>query len=97
MATTGLPAEAKPGYYDTSGASKSKAAYDRVAGNIDAPKIPTGAKQAYKKGVVGTGEILTSATMGAPTSVSGRAISKPTLGAADKAATTAVKISFFIL
>ena len=58
MATpTGIPDISKPGYYDTKGATKPQEAYDVVSTNIKTPTIPTGAKQVYKKGTVGTGEI----------------------------------------
>ena len=88
--STGLPAESLPGYYDFSGAPKSKEAYDRVAGNISSPTMPTGATQTYAKGTVDPSEILTTATMGAPTTVGARTISKPTLGAAANSGTTAI-------
>ena len=87
---TGIPEESKPGYYDTEGATKSKEVYDKVAGNIAAPVMPTGATQTYTKGVVGADEILTTATMGAPTTIGARTVSKPTLGAVSNAATTGI-------
>jgi len=91
MATaTGIPEESKPGYYDTKGGDKSKEVYDVVAGNIKTPVIPTGATQTYSKGTVSADELLTSATMGAPTTVGSRSVTKPTLGAATSAATTAI-------
>ena len=85
MATsTGIPVESKPEFYKDTTAGK------KVIGDITAPVIPTSAQQTYTNQALDPTELLTTATMGAPTTVGQRAISKPTLGAAANAGTTGV-------
>jgi len=73
---TAIPVESKPGYYATTDVGK------KVTGNIAVPAVPTSAKQTYTTQTLDPAELLTTATMGAPTTVGARTITKPTLGAA---------------
>ena len=82
--STPLPDKSNPEYYKNTDVSK------QVKGNLKNPVMPTGAEQKYTRQQLQANELQSQSSMGAPTTVGGRSVTAPKLGAVGSATTSTI-------